>query len=137
MNVTVRKRIAAPPDRVFDLWTRPELVRRWWGPDSVVCTAAEIDLRVGGGYRIANQFTDGNTVWIAGTFERIDSPHLLVYSWRLEPGGGDFERVTVRFEPAGDATDVTVIHERVASEEARRSHESGWIACLAKLQRAA
>lgn len=129
MNLVVRKLIAAPAERLFDLWTRPEHIRRWWGPESVVCNGAEVDLRVGGHYRIGNLLPDGTTVWIGGTFEAIDRPHSLTYSWRIEPHEAA-ERVTVRFEPRGDATEVVVEHERIADQAARTAHERGWIGCL-------
>ncbi len=131
----VRKVVPAPPSRLFDLWTRPEHVKEWWGPESVVCTAAEIDLRIGGRYRIANEFSDGTTLWIVGEFEVVAPPHLLVYTWQLEPGPVRSERVTVKFEPHDGGTEVVVIHERIADEEARRSHRSGWVGCLENLAR--
>src|SRR5262249_11866527 len=57
--LVVRRTIRAPVERVFDAWTRPEHLRRWWGPKPVRCTEAEVDLRRGGRYRIANQHPDG------------------------------------------------------------------------------
>ncbi len=45
-----------------------------WGPPEVSCAGADVDLRVGGGYRIANRLPNGDTVWIAGQFEHIDPP---------------------------------------------------------------
>jgi uncharacterized protein YndB with AHSA1/START domain len=133
MNLTIRKWVAAPPERVFELWTRPELVRTWWGPEGVTCTAAEIDLRVGGRYRIANSFPDGRTVWIAGAFERIERPRLLIYSWQLEPGHGDPERVTIRFDASGNGTEVVVVHEQIEGEAEKQGHERGWFDCLMRL----
>src|SRR4051812_19918885 len=83
--LVVRRVIRAPVTRVFEAWTRPEQVRLWWGPQGVSCPTAEVDLRPGGSYRIANLLPDGRTVWIVGRFERIEPPHELVYSWRIEP----------------------------------------------------
>jgi uncharacterized protein YndB with AHSA1/START domain len=80
LTLVVRRTIGASPERVFDAWTKPERLRLWWGPRDVTCTAAEVDLRVGGRYRIANQFPDGRVVWISGQFECIEPPRLLVYS---------------------------------------------------------
>lgn len=127
----VRRTIRATPQRLFEAWTRPEQLRVWWGPTQIECTAAEVDLRVGGTYRLANTAPDGATVWIVGQFERIDPPVELVYTWRLDPpGDGPLERVTVRFEAAADATEVVVRHERIVDEAARRSHALGWEGCL-------
>ena len=133
MNLVVQKTIRATAERLFEAWTEPAHLRQWWGPADVRCPEAEIDLRVGGGYRIANEYPDGTTVWIVGEFETIRPPHELIYSWQLEPVSETVERVTVRFDAQDGATEVTVIHERIADAAARESHENGWEACLAGL----
>lgn len=130
----VRRTIAAPAQRLFDAWTQPLELRRWWGPEGVVCTAAEVDLRVGGRYRIANQFADGTTLWISGEFLRIEPPRELVFSWRLG-AAESAERVTVRFEPRGVQTEVIVTHERIRDDRTRDRHEQGWEGCLKGLVR--
>ena len=56
VTLVVRKWIRATPERSFDAWTTPLALRKWWGPEGVECTEAEVDLRVGGHYRIANRF---------------------------------------------------------------------------------
>jgi uncharacterized protein YndB with AHSA1/START domain len=94
---------------------------------------AEVDLRVGGRYRIENRLADGRTVWIVGEFEVVRPPHELVYSWRLEPGPPRKERVRVRFELHGEGTEVIVIHERIADAGSRAQHEQGWLGCLDRL----
>jgi uncharacterized protein YndB with AHSA1/START domain len=131
--VFVQRRIRAPVARVFAAWTDPEQLCAWWGPAPVRCSGAEVDLRVGGAYAIGNAAPDGSVVWIRGVFEVVDPPHRLVYTWRLGAGTGD-ERVTVRFVAVGDATDVTVLHERIADPEAQRTHTAGWHGCLDGLE---
>jgi uncharacterized protein YndB with AHSA1/START domain len=100
-TLVVRRRINATREKLFAAWTQPELLVRWWGPPGVTCPTAEIDLRVGGSYRLANQFPDGSVVWIAGAFEVIDPPNRLTYTWKLESQNGSPERVTVCFEARG------------------------------------
>jgi uncharacterized protein YndB with AHSA1/START domain len=85
ITLEVRKTIRATPQRLFDAWTQPAMLREWWGPKGVQCIEAEIDLRVGGRYRIANRFPDDRVIWIASEFEPIEPPSILVYSWRVEP----------------------------------------------------
>ena len=53
--------IRAPLEKVFAAWTRPELLRQWWGPGPVTCPEAEVDLREGGAYRLANVEADGTS----------------------------------------------------------------------------
>jgi uncharacterized protein YndB with AHSA1/START domain len=129
ITLVVRKTIRATPERLFDAWTQPAQLRQWWGPQDVACTDAQIDLRVGGLYRIANRFPDGRIVWITGQFELIEPPDRLVYTWSVEPQTVR-ERVTVRFERRGDGTDLVVVHERIADEPTRDVHEQGWRECL-------
>jgi uncharacterized protein YndB with AHSA1/START domain len=125
----VRRTIRASAERVFDAWTQPEHLRAWWGPRPVTCSGAEVDLRVGGRYSIANALPDGKTIVIEGEFREIERPHKLVYTWRMGPGAEATSLVTVRFEVRGEATEVVVVHENVASTS-RDSHEQGWIGCL-------
>lgn len=66
--LVVRRMIRATLDRLFAFWTEPEHLVRWWGPDGVSCPTAEVDLRPGGRYRIANRFSV-----VVVTHERIDS----------------------------------------------------------------
>jgi uncharacterized protein YndB with AHSA1/START domain len=126
----VRRLIRASPERIFDAWTQPEHLKRWWGPQSVQCIDAEVDLRVGGHYRIANQFPDGKVLWISGEFETVERPHRLVYTWRVDQVAEAAERVTVTFEARGEATEVIVVHERIPTESMRDLHQQGWAGCL-------
>jgi uncharacterized protein YndB with AHSA1/START domain len=132
-TLVVRRTIQAAPERVFAAWTEPEQLRAWWGPEGVVCIAADIDLRPGGRYRIGNQLPDQRVLWIVGEFQLIEPPRRLVYSWRVEGISETEERVTVQFEGQGAATEVIVTHERIPSRELRNQHEQGWEGCLSGL----
>jgi uncharacterized protein YndB with AHSA1/START domain len=133
VTLIVRKTICASAERLFAAWTDPEELKVWWGPEGVKCVDAEVDLRVGGRYRIANQFPDGKIVWITGIFEAIERPRKLVYSWAIEPEMDGAERVTVQFEASGNDTEVIVTHERIVNEQLRDIHQQGWLGCLAGL----
>ena len=58
--LVVRRAINASPERLFDAWTRSEELLAWWGPRPVRCTNAEVNLRVGGRYRIENLLPTGD-----------------------------------------------------------------------------
>lgn len=127
----VRKHVRAPAQRVFDAWTTPRHLVRWWGPEGVECSDAEVDLRIGGSFRVANLLPDGRTVWIAGVYEHIDAPNRLVHTWFMEADPNPpAERVTVDFVEVDGGTDITVTHTGIADDEARQAHEGGWIGCL-------
>lgn len=132
VRLETRKSISAPAERLFDAWTQPSALQQWWGPEGVTCTGAEIDLRIGGTYRIVNRLVDGAEVVIFGEFETIEPPDMLVFSWQIDPAA-TAERVTVRFEEVGDKTDVIVVHERIVDQATRDLHRQGWIGCLGGL----
>jgi uncharacterized protein YndB with AHSA1/START domain len=130
LSLEVRRTIRARADQIFEAWTQPAHLREWWGPRDVTCVDAQVDLRVGGRYRIANRYRDGRIVWIVGEFEVITPPHELVYTWRLESEAQPPERVRVRFEPRADGTEVIVVHERIIDPTVRDRHREGWHGCL-------
>jgi uncharacterized protein YndB with AHSA1/START domain len=137
ITLIVRRTMKADARRVFDAWTKPEQLMKWWGPRPVTCTHAQIDLRVGGSYRIANLLPDGSTLFISGEFELVEPPVRLAYTWRVErPNAAvpEVSRVTVRFEPQGAATEVIVLHERIDSPATATDHEQGWNGCLDNLE---
>jgi uncharacterized protein YndB with AHSA1/START domain len=133
ITLVTRRTIHASALRLFDAWTQPAQLRAWWGPRPVTCSGAEVDLRVGGRYRIDNLLPDGRTLTIEGEFQVVDPPHRLVYTWRA--GEDQASRVTVRFESRDQATEVIVVHEQIPSEAIRESHEGGWRGCLEGLDR--
>ena len=129
--LVVRRAIKANPERLFDAWTRSEELLAWWGPRPVRCTRAEVDLRVGGRYRIDNQLPSGGLLTIEGEFTVVERPRKLVYTWSVAPGDGLPELVTVRFDrKAPGLTEVVVTHERIESAALRDSHAEGWNGCL-------
>jgi uncharacterized protein YndB with AHSA1/START domain len=134
LTLVVRRVIAASPERLFEAWTTPAQFRAWWGPRGVRCIHAEIDPRVGGSYRIGNRLPGGEVLWIVGEFLEVAPGQRLVFTWRREPESAPTEHVTVRFEPRGAATEVIVVHERIASDGVRDEHEQGWLGCLAGLE---
>lgn len=129
--LVVRRRIPAPPADVFAAWTDPDKLRLWWGPPGVACTHAEVDLRVGGIFRLGNQLPTGELLWISGRFEAIDAPTHLAHTWQVGPDHeSPVERVSVDFVAAGTGTEVTITHRGIGSPEARLGHEGGWVGCL-------
>lgn len=68
----------APRQRVFDAWTKPELLRRWFGSDGWSVSVAEIDLRPGGSYRYVMHHTDGRQIVLRGEYRDVVPPERLV-----------------------------------------------------------
>lgn len=127
----IRQHVQADRARVFAAWTDPDTIVRWWGPPGVTCSHAEIDLRVGGSFRLANEGPDGSTVWITGVYEEIDPPQRLVHTWAIEPVGEQrVERVEIGFDERDGGTDITITHSGIPTPDLRAGHQAGWTGCL-------
>lgn len=125
--------VKADRRRVFDAWTMPELVKQWWGPPPFTCPIAQIDLRVGGCYRLANLGLDGEIIWISGEFTHVEIPVALSYTWKLSTQEGEPSLLHVSFHDHPEGTEVRIHHERFADVGARDEHALGWQGCLGKL----
>lgn len=132
-ELSVSRIIKAERARVFAAWTTPDAVRQWWGPPPFTCPTADIDLRVGGAYRLANLGADGETIWISGVFTRVEVPAALSYTWTLSTQSTEPSLVHVSFLDHPEGTEVLIHHERFADPKVRDQHAEGWPGCLDKL----
>jgi uncharacterized protein YndB with AHSA1/START domain len=122
--VEISRRIAAPPERVFDAWLDPDGLGRWLfaTPDGVMERVA-VDPRVGGRFEIDERRGDEVAKhW--GTYVELDRPRRLAFDF-----GTSFEaaptRVTVTIAPDGDGSRLTLRHEGVWTDWEDRTRQ-GW-----------
>ena len=134
MDLTLRRVIEAPVERVYAAWTDPELLRRWLAPGHAAVARAVADVVVGGAFLIEMRGANGRR-WLArGVYREVVPLRRLVHTWRWD-GSSVETLVTVEFEPeTPDTTRLTLTHSRFAEDEARQEHERGWTGCLAKLE---
>jgi uncharacterized protein YndB with AHSA1/START domain len=127
-ELVVTRTFNGPARIVFEAWTRPELLKRWWAPKSTGLTllSCEADVRVGGTYRF--EFGHGGSKPLAffGRYLEV-TPHSRLVWTNDESGGGAI--TTVTFEEKGGQT-LLVMHELHPSKEALDgaiSGMEGWI----------
>jgi len=130
----IRRTYNVPRERVFAAWTKPQELQRWSAPGDMTVPSAEVDLRVGGRYRIVMQSPNGATHTAVGVYRVVDPPSRLVYTWVWEERAAMADTlVTLEFHQKGAGTELVLRHEELADEADRANHEKGWIGCLAKL----
>jgi len=136
LRLEITRRLSAPPPVVFRACTEPEELAKWWGPEGFTTASVELDLRVGGSYRIAMQPPDGELFHLTGQFTQIDPRERLAYTFRWEPADpDDLENlVTLTFRDAHGATEVLLDHGPFATEERRALHDDGWSESLERLE---
>ena len=126
----------APRDRLFEVWTKPEHMIRWWGPHGFTTPYHELDVRPGGAYRVCMRSPEGREHWLRGAYREIVAPKRLVftYAWEDEKGEPRHETVvTVSFEAQGDKTKLTLRQAIFETVTARDAHEGGWTSNFERL----
>ena len=116
-ELVVTRTFNAPARIVFEAWTKPELVKRWWVPKSMDMSllSCEMDVRVGGKYRFVFGHGASEPMAFHGKYLEVTPPSRLV--WTNEEGGEDGPVTTVTFEDKGDRT-LLVMRELHPSKEA-------------------
>jgi serine/threonine protein kinase len=131
--------IAAPVEQVFAAWTDPGGMADWYAPtDDYTTPVAEVDLRVGGTYRVGMQHKDRPYLnLVTGQYSRIEPPFVLSFTWAWESPRPDVQetQVTLEFRPNGEGTDLVLWHDRFRDEQQRKGHTEGWTSCLSRLAR--
>ena len=136
-SLTLKRRLNAPPEKIYAAWTQPENLIRWFGPASVKqsSVSAEIDARTGGRYRISFDDERGEHFDVGGIYREVVPNARIVFSWAWHSTPERESLVTVTLKPDGAGTLLTLHHEQFFDESARDRHERGWTELLDKLER--
>jgi uncharacterized protein YndB with AHSA1/START domain len=135
LTLHVVRVLPAPRSVIFEMHAEPDQWARWWGPTGFTVRAIDVDLRVGGPYRIEMQPPAGDSFALVGAFRRIDAPEWLSYTFRWEPPDPDDQETLVDFHlrEHGQLTEVTVDQGPFRTEARRDLHTQGWIETLDRL----
>ena len=128
-QILIRREFDAPRHLVFEAWTRPDLVRRWWHAKRGTVTVAEIDPRVGGAWRFVMVTGDGLEVAFHGEYREIVPDERLVttevYEGVPAPEPGQEVVNTVSFVEMNGKTTLTILVECPSKEVRDMILESG------------
>ncbi len=132
-DLVLERTLNAPIQKVFDAWTKAELLAKWFAPGPMTCRVDAFDARVGGGYRMSMVSPEGEHTCV-GTFTAIKAPNHLAFTfnWAGEPLPKDM-LCTVDLKEVGGKTHLRFVHAGFPNIEARDNHEEGWVGCLEKL----
>jgi uncharacterized protein YndB with AHSA1/START domain len=126
----------APPQKVWRAWTDPQTLKRWFGPDDDgEVLLAEVDLRVGGRYRLQFQSPGGELNDVGGQYREVEPHRRLVFTWAWKSTPERESVVTLQFRPTGAGTEFVFLQEAFFDQAARDRHASGWAGAFAKLDR--
>lgn len=146
--VTIKREFDAPINVVWEMWTNPELFKRWYGPMGMSVPTAEMDVVIGGTRKICMEMKSPErtmSMWFIGVYKEIDRPSRLVYtesicdadgniispqSVGMPEGHPDVTEVLVKLNETDGRTHMTMIHIGVPEGSAG---SGGWSQAFDKL----
>jgi uncharacterized protein YndB with AHSA1/START domain len=137
MQLHLEKVLVAPPERVFGAFVDAEQLRRWWGPAGFSVPDLLFDAVEGTDYRLVMQPPDGDAFHIRGTFQSVESPCRLIFSFSYEEPDPDDQETLVRlaFEPSDPGTRVILDQGPFKTTARLDLHREGWTDTLDRLDR--
>lgn len=131
-KVVVKRVIKASPEDVFEAFTNPAIMTKWFYGMEDGSVEVSNKLEVGGTYILNMIAADGKEYRHTGEYKGIVPPEKLVFTWNSEFAQDTV--VTVHFRPTGEHTEVTIEHDFLTAEE-RENHRRGWTICLGNLEK--
>ena len=132
----VERLLDHPREAVFRAWTEKAQLEKWFHfSDEWAISVVDIDLRVGGSYRIGWKAPDGRMWYELGEYREILPPERLVQTCRFDfPGVAPEETLlTIEFHERGRQTLVVVKQEGYRNAATRDNHQQGWPGFLDQL----
>jgi uncharacterized protein YndB with AHSA1/START domain len=120
-DVRIERVLPATVGAVYDAWTRPDLLARWYCPNPRLELTVEADVRVGGEFVVRM----GPHV-VRGAYLEVEPPYRLVFSWAWDGAADDPSRVEVRLSEAPEGTRLLLTHTGFATDEDAANHRDGW-----------
>jgi len=131
--LVITRMFDAPRPLVFNAWIDPAQAASWWGPQGFTTLFCEMDVRVGGSYRLGMRSPEGTDHIKQGVYREITPPERLVFTYAWEDADGrpgPQTLVTVTFAEHGTQTKLTLHQAAFEAVSARDSHRRGWTSCM-------
>lgn len=106
-EATVSRVFDAPVALVYEAWSKPELIARWFGPRGFTLSVSELDLRAGGAFRMVMSGF-GTDHPFEGTYQEVVPCQKIVWTSTFESGPQDQVHTTITFEDLGERTRIDV-----------------------------
>jgi uncharacterized protein YndB with AHSA1/START domain len=144
---TLRRAFTTPAATIFEAFISAEALKEWWTPQGFEVVDAQLDVRVGGRYRLAfRSLTDSHVVFVHGIYHEITPPAKLVFTHVFEERStyppfmavgvvGHETLITVEFLPQGEGAEVLLTQEQLPNAAAEEMVGQGWRAILEQLAR--
>lgn len=135
-ELVITRAFAAPRAIVFEAWSRPEHLIKWFGPRDFALAHCDVDFRIGGSYRFCMRSPEGEDHWVWGEYREIVEPERIVFTWNREHPNGEIWSSTIvelSFGENNGETAFTLRHTPFETVAYREEHGIGWGQALDRL----
>jgi uncharacterized protein YndB with AHSA1/START domain len=109
-SVKVTHCFSVAPERVFDAWLDPDLVRQWFAPGLGEMVRVDVDPQVGGKFSFVQRRGEDDVDHV-GTYLELDRPRRLAFTWSVPQDSDDTSRVVIDIAPLETGSELTLTHE--------------------------
>ena len=135
--LTMTRIFDAPRSLVFKVWTEPQHLVCWWGPNGYTTPVCDMDVRPGGAYRLRMRSAEGQEVLWHGVFREIVEPERLVWTCSIDRTDGTHVSgetvLTLTLEEQGQKTKLTLHQAVFDSIDNCKAHREGWTQALERI----
>jgi uncharacterized protein YndB with AHSA1/START domain len=128
-GIRIERVLQASIDRVYDAWTRPELLTHWYCPNPELDLKVDADVRIGGSYVV----TMGPHV-LRGGYTELEPPRLIAFTWKWDHADGAASQVRVELSEVDGGTRMLLSHTGLENAEDVKNHLQGWQGDLVRLR---
>jgi len=132
-KVIVQRIIKGNREKVFEAFSNPAIMQRWFFPGENWSVEVTNKFEVGGKYSIKMSEPSGEVYTHTGEYREIIPPEKIVITWNSLSVKDSL--VTITFSEIGNETGVIINHDLLPSKESRDKHKQGWIGCLNNLKK--
>lgn len=132
-TLKISRIIPASRKEVFEAWTTAESLKQWICPEDSSVSFIELDVRVGGTFRIEMQHADEGEMVLTGIYREIRPPEKLVFTWVSKRTHFRDSLVTLDFIARDEATELILLKTQLPDKEAVERHTAGWTHLLEPL----
>lgn len=134
-TLIIEREFSASPEQVYNAWTNPEILTKWWGPEGVSVPELSLDVREGGKWITTFYSENMGKRIVSGEYITLSPYDRLVFTWGWVDEGvrGHETEVEIVLQQSGDNTVMTLTQKSFAEMEHRDNHNFGWSSSFGKL----
>lgn len=131
-TAVVKKVINASREEIFEAFSNPEIMSKWFYPYDEMRVEVSNTFEVGGKYVLKIYNKDDDMFIHEGEYQEIIPPEKLVFTWNSALVQNTI--VTIEFNEVDSGTEITLTHELLPTEEEVERHKAGWTSVLNRLE---